>query len=141
MIIQNAILNLETGEIIVSTHRHDFVTTYFKNGAFLSVDGGRDYLKRAGDIEGHGKRWKDISLLDESPFRIVKERLVWGTRGIDGKSPLKYVFLKDCSDLHLRNILETQPQIYKIPLFEKVIKLILKTSKRRRTYKIPEEYS
>ena len=46
MIITNKAKCLKCGDVIESKHRHDFVTC--KCGA-LSVDGGRDYLKRSGE--------------------------------------------------------------------------------------------
>lgn len=42
-IIKNAIKCNHCGDIIISTHRHDFVTC--KCGC-CSVDGGNDYLRR-----------------------------------------------------------------------------------------------
>ncbi len=42
-IIKNAIQCKHCGDIIVSTHRHDFVTCSCES---CSVDGGLDYLRR-----------------------------------------------------------------------------------------------
>jgi hypothetical protein len=47
MIIQNAVNCLACGDLIVSKHRHDFVTCTC--GA-ISVDGGQEYLRRVGDF-------------------------------------------------------------------------------------------
>lgn len=47
----------------------------------------------------------------------------WGTFGGDGKQPLKWVRLIDCSTEHLLNILRTQ--FYISTLYVKVINLIL----------------
>jgi len=47
MIIQNAVTCLACGDLIVSKHRHDFVTCTC--GA-VSVDGGQSYLRRVGDF-------------------------------------------------------------------------------------------
>jgi hypothetical protein len=47
MIIQNAVNCLSCGDLIVSKHRHDFVTCTC--GA-ISVDGGQEYLRRVGDF-------------------------------------------------------------------------------------------
>ena len=43
-ILTNKAKCLECGEVIESRHRHDFVTCKCGN---LSVDGGKDYLKRS----------------------------------------------------------------------------------------------
>lgn len=47
MIVQNAVNCLSCGDLIVSKHRHDYVTCTC--GA-VSADGGQDYLRRAGDF-------------------------------------------------------------------------------------------
>lgn len=107
-IIQNAIQNLETGEIIKSTGVHDFTTTTFKNGSFVACDGGHEYIRRAGDIASMGVKWIDLSLDDKSSLAEYKDCLVWGT--LKGKKRI-FVRLKECSTSHLENILKTQPQI------------------------------
>ena len=53
-IIKNAARCLNCNDVIESKHRHDFVTCTCGK---LSVDGGHDYLKRAGDI----KNYKELS--------------------------------------------------------------------------------
>ena len=45
VIVRNAVRCKKCGQVIESTHRHDYRTC--KCGA-VSVDGGHDYLKRAG---------------------------------------------------------------------------------------------
>lgn len=53
---------------------------------------------------------EDIKILreDEAPdtssFEWKAENAIWGTLGINGDQPLKYVMLKDCSVEHLKNI-------------------------------------
>ena len=47
MIIQNAVKCNKCDDFIFSAHRHDFVTCKCGN---ISVDGGQDYLRRAGGI-------------------------------------------------------------------------------------------
>lgn len=47
-IICNKVKCLKCGDIIESTHRHDFVGC--KCGA-ICVDGGHSYLRRVGDLE------------------------------------------------------------------------------------------
>lgn len=52
------------------------------------------------------------------------ENFIWGTRGKDGKSPLKYVLLKNCDTDHLQNILKDVKHIQAET--KKVIEYILK---------------
>ena len=48
MIVQNAVSCNSCGDMIISKHRHDFVTCTC--GA-ISVDGGQAYLRRVGSLE------------------------------------------------------------------------------------------
>jgi hypothetical protein len=70
---------------------------------------------RSGVLRKYGV-WKveDVRIIndDEIPDlgsdEVIFENIVWGTRGKDGKQPLKYVLLKDCDKEHLKAILENQ---------------------------------
>ena len=53
-IITNKIRCKKCGDIIESTHRHDF--KFCKCGA-VAVDGGKDYLRRCGNHE----EWEELS--------------------------------------------------------------------------------
>ena len=57
-IIINKIKCKKCGEIIESTHRHDF--KFCKCGA-VAVDGGYDYLRRCGDLDSY----EDLSVTEE----------------------------------------------------------------------------
>lgn len=43
---------------------------------------------------------------DVESFEWQAENAIWGTNGLDGKSPTTYVMLKDCSKEHLAKISE-----------------------------------
>ena len=49
-VIVNKIRCKKCGDVIESTHRHDFKIC--KCGA-VAVDGGHDYLRRSGDLDGY----------------------------------------------------------------------------------------
>ena len=57
-IIINKIKCKKCGDIIESTHRHDFKIC--KCGA-VAVDGGHDYLRRCGDLDGY----ENLSVTEE----------------------------------------------------------------------------
>ena len=57
-IIVNKIKCNKCGDIIESTHRHDF--KFCKCGA-VGVDGGHDYLRRCGDLDGY----EDLSVTED----------------------------------------------------------------------------
>jgi hypothetical protein len=42
---------------------------------------------------------------------LVRDWMEWGTYGITGKEPLKWVILKNMSDEHIQAILDTQYRI------------------------------
>ena len=126
VIIQNAILNLESGEIIVSTHRHDYVTSYFEDGSCISADGGLDYFKRSFNCSGN-HRYKDISLVESDCLNKKIDCLVWKTFGKNNEYAPdgKWFLLRDLTKSHLKAILKTEKQI-KNTVYEKAIKEILK---------------
>lgn len=47
---RNAAKCLSCGDIIESKHRHDFVSCKCHN---IAVDGGLDYIRRCGNLEGY----------------------------------------------------------------------------------------
>ena len=60
-IIVNKIKCNKCGDIIESTHRHDFKIC--KCGA-VAIDGGHDYLRRCGDLDSY----EDLSVAEEIEF-------------------------------------------------------------------------
>jgi len=60
-IIKNAAKCLKCGDIIESTHRHDFVGC--KCGA-IHVDGGHAYLRRVGNLEDMEELSEEIEVED-----------------------------------------------------------------------------
>ena len=68
-IIFNKIKCKKCGDIIESAHRHDF--KFCKCGA-VAVDGGRDYLRRCGEIENY----EELSVTEEIEidFDLIKRK-------------------------------------------------------------------
>ena len=93
------------GTILESMHRHDYVTYTDANGKEYMVDGGLDYLRR--NVHDDAP-YEELSVYDDAPYALVREVFKWGTRGKDGKQPLKFVVLKDMTTDHIEAILETQ---------------------------------
>lgn len=96
------------GTILESMHRHDYVTYIDANGKEYMVDGGLDYLRR--NIHDDAP-YTELSVLSTDEHSVIREVFKWGTYGIDGKQPLKYLILKDMSWDHIEAILETQTQL------------------------------
>ncbi len=93
------------GTILESMHRHDYVTYTDANGKEYMVDGGLDYLRR--NIHDDAPA-EELSVYSDAPHTVIREVFKWGTRGKDGKQPLKFVVLKDMTTDHIEAILETQ---------------------------------
>jgi len=96
------------GTILESMHRHDYKTYVDTNGLEYMVDGGLDYTRRNVHDEAP---YTELSVYSDSPHDVIREVFKWGTRGKDGKQPLKYVPLKDLTTEHIEAILETQDHI------------------------------
>lgn len=125
-IIQNA-LYLKSQDIYIQSNGvHDFVR--YKIGKFEGfIDGGREYLRRVevpanllGDII-------DYCLTTESHPEEIKDKLLWGTYGKNGKAALKYLPIRLLETDHLEAILKNVKTINK--LHKKVIKDTLKDRK------------
>jgi len=100
-IVYNAIKCLECGETIASRSRHDYVTCRCPNEAM--VDGGNEY-ERYGAKDMDKIEAKYIYADDD--FEIVRKYATRGSRGVDGRQPLKYIAICDIDDDYLRAILE-----------------------------------
>lgn len=106
------------GTILISRHRHDYVTHIDKNKREYMVDGGNDYLRRNfhetklsifkralinfmmwfGYIWIDPIKYTELSLYDGAPFEVIREHYCRGGRGVDGKQPLTWVPLKEMND-------------------------------------------
>lgn len=93
------------GTVLESMHRHDYVTYVDKNGKEYMVDGGLNYCRR--NIHDDAP-YTELSVYATDPHEVIREAFKWGTRGIDGKSPVTWVVLKDLTTDHIQAILDTQ---------------------------------
>lgn len=120
--IQNAVYDVVNGIWYKSDHVHDYVSIPVGNG-WTFIDGGTEYRRTSmnfSKLEG----FEEWSLYESSPYDQVKKRLLWGTYGISGKDPLRWVPLCHCSNDHLNAILNTQSHIS--PLYRTIINEILR---------------
>lgn len=104
------------GTILQSFNRHDYKVHVDKvSGEEYMVDGGLDYVRR----NVNKASAEDLSVWSDDPHEMIREAMHWGTRGVDGKQPLKYVALKDMTTDHIEACLETQMQM--LPAFRKAM--------------------
>jgi hypothetical protein len=124
LIMANLVLNrIKTpdGTILTSYHQRDFVSYQDKNGLDYFIDGGT-YCRRASrnDEDPH----EDLCVYDDEDFEIVRRSYHWGTRGINGDQPVKWVPLSQLDTDHIEAILETETYLkeYRRELFLKELK-------------------
>jgi hypothetical protein len=68
-IIRNSVRCLKCDDHVESTYRHDF--KWCKCGA-IAVDGGKEYLRRVGNVRDD-KAWIDTSILEEESPRVASD--------------------------------------------------------------------
>lgn len=96
------------GTWLQSFHRHDFkqhkdVVT----GETYMLDGGCSYIRsNVNKVPAYY-----LTVLESDRHELKREWFAWGTRGKDGKQPLRWVHLKNMDTDHIEAILETQHHI------------------------------
>lgn len=105
-LVYNA-LQTPDGTIITSQNRHDYKTYLDANGKTYMIDGGLDYVRcSANGDEIYHCVW------DDDPYDKIREAVEWGTFGINGDQPLKYLKLCNMETAHIEACLETQKNMY-----------------------------
>jgi len=89
------------GTILISRHRHDYVSHEDAEGNLYYLDGGNEYIRTSGNL-------KNECVYTDSPFEVIREYFTWGSYGVDGMQPKKITKLKDLGEDHIKAILRTQ---------------------------------
>ena len=105
-LIYNAIQTPD-GTILESRSRHDYKTYVDANGKEYMIDGGLDYMRRSANGDE-----KDISIWNFHPHVTIREYVVWGTYGINGDQPLRYVKLSEMETDHIQACLDNVATMY-----------------------------
>ena len=139
VILQNALKisrGLET-HYLHSSHRHDYVSFNFGDGSHVFIDGGdinhgggyysrsNIFIQEGVPVYRNGYKVESWNLTNEDTFERICERLLWGTRGKDGKQPLTKAPLNSFEKTHLENILKNVTGINS--LHKAVIQYLLET--------------
>lgn len=97
------------GTELISHHVHDFVSHKDLNGETYFIDGGPyEYgTRQSVNKEKAEKIW----VYSTDKHDVIREYFEWGTYGKDGKDKLSYVKLKNMTNEHIENILNTQIHI------------------------------
>lgn len=103
--MKNLILNAirtPDGTVLQSRHRHDYVSHVDEvTGETYVADGGLSYLRRAYNLCPA----TELSKYDDESHVIQRLVLKWGTYGIEGDEPLRYVSIADMDTNHIENVL------------------------------------
>lgn len=108
------------GTILHSTHRHDMVTHFDKNGKSYMLDGGLDYTRSSdnGDEEY-------ITCYSDEPFEKIRKycyRLGYGKKGADDYGVFRITFLDKMTDEHLEALMTyCTPENRFLPFYKKEI--------------------
>ena len=119
-IVTNQIVTPD-GTVLTSYHVHDYKTYVDTiSGEEYMVDGGTDYFRR--NVNDYPAL--DTSKYSDDPHEEIREGFYWGTRGKDGKQPLKYKPLKDLDTDHIHAIIGTQAHVpeWRRDIFKKELK-------------------
>ena len=102
----------------------DGQTVWFEfNADFAEIYNRRKDTKGIWDLK-QGRILSPEEYPDVDDIGVKADNFIWGTFGKDGKSPLKYVLLKNCETDHLQNILANVKHIQ--PETKKLIEFFLK---------------
>ena len=85
------------GTILISKHRHDYVSHTDKNGDNYFIDGGRDYVRHTVNNEP----MKDLCVYSDSPFDEIRKVVFRGTFNVKGMRIWLPIY--KMSDAHLIN--------------------------------------
>jgi hypothetical protein len=118
-LVYNAIRTPD-GTILESKNRHDYQVYIDKNGHEYMVDGGLDYLRRN---VVDAAPYEELSVYDDEPHILKRKVIKWGTYGINGNDPLRYVTLVEMNEDHIQacldNIAEMRPS-YRVAFIDEL---------------------
>lgn len=92
------------GTILVSRHRHDYVTHVDSNGESYFLDGGLSYFRHSGNME-------PMIVYNTDPHDKIRENFEWTSYGVNGDEDAKINLLKDLSYDHICAIIRTQTRL------------------------------
>jgi len=100
-------LKTPDGTLLESRHVHDYVTHIDANGKEYMLDGGFEYVRCSANGD---EELITVTLADD--HETVREYVTWGTYGIDGGLPLKFVKLCNMSSDHIQACLDNVSSMY-----------------------------
>ena len=99
-LIANA-LRTPDGTVLESKSRHDYKTYTDANGKQYMVDGGLEYVRRS----VHSDQI-DMCMYDDEPHEIQAKVLTWGSYGINGDQPIRWIPIAEMDTAHIQAVLK-----------------------------------
>lgn len=116
-IVYNSVKCLECNEVLVSRHRHDYVTCGCPNNAM--ADGGNDY-ERYGAMDMD--KIETYYVYADDDYELVRKYAVRGSRGKGGRDPLTWIPIADMDDDYLLAVLDYGGADWHLDIIRKEIK-------------------
>ena len=116
-IVYNSVKCLECNKVLVSRHRHDYVTCGCPNDAM--ADGGNDY-GRYGAVDMD--KIEPYYVYADDDYELVRKYAVRGGRGKGGRDPLTWIPIADMDDDYLLAVLEYGGADWHLDIIRKEIK-------------------
>lgn len=93
------------GTVLWSKDRHDYIEhTDTVTGNYVAVDGGSDYCRLIGEIDG----LFNLCVYNTDSIEEIREVFLWGSYGKNQDEELHHILLKDLTVEHIHAILRTQ---------------------------------
>ena len=115
-IVYNSVKCLECNKVLVSRHRHDYVTCGCPNDAM--ADGGNDY-ERYGAMDMD--KIETYYVYADDDYELVRKYATRGSRGKDNKQPLTWIAIADMDDDYIQAILDYGGADWHLDLINKEI--------------------
>ncbi|URC15313.1 hypothetical protein GD1_189 [Paraglaciecola Antarctic GD virus 1] len=112
-IVRNSIQTPD-GTVLESKHHHDYRNYTDENGEVYMVDGGHTYLRRSMNTIPA----KSLDIFTKDDFTVVRQHLLWGSYGINGDQPKRYISLAKMQSGHIEAVLKLNISLERKRLYE-----------------------
>lgn len=110
------VIRTPDGTVLQSYHRHDYKVHQDLNGYTYMVDGGVDYLRRNLVTEAP---YEELSVWEDDPHETIRRWMAWGTRGLNGDQPVRWIHLWEMETDHIQACLDNVQQM--MPSYRKAM--------------------
>jgi len=94
-------LTTPDGTVLVSKHRHDYVSHTDANGKYYFLDGGNEYIRSS--INGDEDFF---TVTTDTEHEVLRNYATWGTYGKSGEEPLQRIPIASLATEHIYAIMD-----------------------------------